>query len=360
MAAEDRPGGGPDTPGLAEGASPGSAAEPAAAYPSAQAVAARAGVSRSAVSRAFTPGASIAPATRARIVRAAEELGYEVNDLARGLLSRKSRLIGLVVTAPEEGFRAHLVGALTRALVLRDRAPIVVNTGRSAADITAAQKMLVGYRVEGTIVLSGSPPAAVVDLARRNGQPLVLMGRFEPGSDHVNADNAGAAAQAVALFTALGRSRLGFVGAVRATPSVVERETAFRAAAEERGLAVRIGRGGESSYAGGREAAAAMLDAGPAPDAVFCVNDLMALGFMDVVRGRGLRVPDDLAVIGFDDIPEAGWESYALTTFRQDPARMAAEAIGLLERRREFPQSSPVTIRVAVPLVPRRSCPLPV
>ena len=93
-------------------------------FPSAQAVADRAGVSRSAVSRAFTPGASIAQTTRAKVMRAAKDLGYEVNDLARSLLSKQSRLVGLVVTAPELGFHAQLVAALTRAFVLRGRVPI--------------------------------------------------------------------------------------------------------------------------------------------------------------------------------------------------------------------------------------------
>ena len=178
-------------------------------FPSAQAVADRAGVSRSAVSRAFTPGASIAQTTRAKVMRAAKDLGYEVNDLARSLLSKQSRLVGLVVTAPELGFHAQLVAALTRAFVLRGRVPIVVNTGWTAREIEAAQKTLLGYRAEGTIVLSGSPPASVVELARRNGQPLVLIGRSEPGADHVNTENRAAAGQAAALFHGLGRRRFG-------------------------------------------------------------------------------------------------------------------------------------------------------
>ncbi len=91
----------------------------------------RAGVSRSAVSRAFTPGASIADVTRARVLRAAEELGYQVNDLARGLISDRSRLVGLVVTRPEEGFRAHLTAALAKALIRRGSVPVMINTGET-------------------------------------------------------------------------------------------------------------------------------------------------------------------------------------------------------------------------------------
>jgi DNA-binding LacI/PurR family transcriptional regulator len=324
-------------------------------FPSAQEVADRAGVSRSAVSRAFTPGASIAPETRSKVMRAAEEMGYEVNDLARSLLAKQSRLVGLVVTEPEQGFRSYLVAALTRALVLRGRAPIVLNTGRSGPEIAAAQKMLVGYRAEGTIVLSGSPPAAVVELARRNGQPLVLIGRSEPGADHVHTDNRGAAERAVALFHSLGLTRLGLAGASLATPSVVEREAAFLNAVARSGLDVMTARGEDSTYSGGAAAAETMLASGKAPQGVFCVNDLIAIGFMDRVRQRGLTVPGDMAVIGFDDIPEAAWASYELTTFRQDPARIAAEAIGLLDRRREFPDSPPVTVQVETPLVLRGS-----
>lgn len=323
-------------------------------FVSALEVARRAGVSRSAVSRAFTPGASIAEATRDRVMRAAEELGYHVNDLARGLISRRSRLVGLVVTRPELGFRAHLLAALTRALIARGSVPTVINTGRTEAEFLAAQKTLLGYRCEATIVLSGSPPAAFVALARRTGQPVVVIGRSEPGLDHVHIDNAAAAATAATLFAARGMARVGLASSRSGTPIVAEREEAFVATARRLGLAVAVARGADTDYAGGHEAAAALLGGAARPQGVFCVNDLVAFGVLDAARhGFGLAVPADLAVVGFDDLPEAGWDAYRLSTFRQDPDTMAAAAIALLDAREADPGRPPARTVVAAPPVMR-------
>lgn len=154
-------------------------------FVSAEQVAQLAGVSRSAVSRTFTPGASVAPATREKVLRAAEELGYHVNDLARGVLANQSRLVGIVATRPEVGFRAHLAAALAKALIRRGSIPILINTGRTEEELLAAQKMLIGHRAEAIIILSGSPPASFLELAQRNGQPLIVTGRSEPDADHV-------------------------------------------------------------------------------------------------------------------------------------------------------------------------------
>lgn len=325
-------------------------------YVNAQQVAQLAGVSRSAVSRAFTPGASIAAETRDKVVEAAAKLGYQVNDLARGLLANRSRLVGLVVTKPELGFRAHLVAALSRALIQRGNIPFLINTGNSEAEIQAAQMALFGYRAEATIILSGSPPASFVELARQNGQPLVMLGRSEPDCDHVRIDNKGAAQKAASLFVERGFKRLALAGSASGTPSIVERECAFVDEARRLGASVQIARGGESDYGGGQQAAAILLGGTEKPQAVFCVNDLIALGLLDAARSKhGLDVPRDLSVIGFDDIPEASWDAYRLTTFRQDPDEMAARAIGQLDRRLENPGASPSTVQLEAALIPRHS-----
>ena len=128
------------------------------------------------------------------------------------------------------------------------------------------------------------------------------------------------------------------------SPSLLAREQAFAACAAARGLALAVVRAGHSDYAGGQEAARRLLAEGPRPDAVFCVNDLMAFGALDHLRGAGLRVPDDVSVIGFDDVPMAGWASYGLTTLRQDPARIAREVIAILDRRDAEPDLPPLSV----------------
>lgn len=325
-------------------------------FVSAQQVAELAGVSRSAVSRAFTPGASIAPETREKVMRAADELGYQVNDLARGLLANRSRLVGLVVTKPEEGFRAHLVSALTTALIRRGNVPVLINTGISDAELKAAQAALFGYRAEATIILSGSPPASLVETARQNGHVLILIGRSEPGCDQVKIDNAGAAREAAALFHAAGFRRFGFAGSRSGTPSINEREFVFAEEARRLGVHLHIARGADTDYAGGQEAADVLFGSAERPEAVFCVNDLVAFGLMDAARTRfGLAIPRDVAVLGFDDVPEAGWAAYGLSTFRQDTALIATLALAHLDRRMGAPEDPPTTARFKATFVERSS-----
>lgn len=323
-------------------------------FVTAQHVAERAGVSRSAVSRAFTPGASIASETREKVMRAAEELGYQVNDLARGLLANRSRLVGMVVTGMEVGFRAHLTAALSKALIARGSIPLLINTGRTEEEMAAAQRILFGHRAEAIVVLSGSPPASFIDIARRNGQPIIVIGRSEPDADHVQIDNDGAAREAARLFVRRGFSRLAVAGSLSRTPNLLERERAFADEARRAGAHVAVVHGRDSTYAGGVDAGEVLFSA-EGVQAVFCVNDLMALGLIDHARRVGLAVPGDLAVIGFDDLPEAAWRNYELTTFRQDPAAMALAAVELLERRQADPACAPARSKLTAPLVVRTS-----
>ncbi|AYD03185.1 transcriptional regulator [Neorhizobium sp. NCHU2750] len=325
-------------------------------FVSAEQVAKLAGVSRSAVSRTFTPGASVSPATREKVMKAAEELGYHVNDLARGVLLNQSRLVGVVATKPEIGFRAHLTAALTKALIRRGSIPVLINTGETEEELLAAQKMLIGHRAEATIILSGSPPASFFELAQRNGQPLVVIGRSEPDADHVLAGNAEASRQAASAFISAGRRRLAVISSHSATPSIAERQDAFVAAARTEGLEARIATGRDSDYHGGVAAARALFSEGDRPDAIFCANDLLAFGAMDVIRREfGLNVPDDVALIGFDDVPESAWMSYELTTFRQDPVVIAARAVMLIDQRLQNPAAPRAWERVAPELRIRKS-----
>ncbi|MAU98900.1 MAG: transcriptional regulator [Fulvimarina sp.] len=325
-------------------------------FVSAQQVAERAGVSRSAVSRAFTPGASIGRETREKVMKAALDLGYQVNDLARGLIARQSRLVGIIATRPEVGFRALFVAALSKALIARGSLPVLLNTGDTEREMQATQNMLLGYRAEATIVLSGSPPETMLEGARRTGQPLVLIGRSEPGTDSVLVDNAGAAKQAAERLVARGACRIALVGADIGTETIVEREKAFVEAIRKLGAEVQVARGADADHAGGEAAARRLFGHGASPDAVFCVNDLLAMGLIDHARlCAGRRIPEDMAVIGFDDLPEAARSAYRLTTFFQDPVAVAARAIDLLDRRQSDPAAAPALERVPVTFVPRES-----
>lgn len=324
-------------------------------FVSAQAVAERAGVSRSAVSRAFTPGASIAPATLARVHEAAAALGYQVNDLARGLLANRSRLIGLVTSDADSPFRAQMIAALSQGLIERGNVPAIINIGTTAEDIANASRQLLRYRAEATVFLSGSPPESLVELTRRNGQPLILINRAETGLDSVHCDDRDGAQQAFEVLSMTGARRFAVINKEKPSPSLAVRERAFAEFAATSGSKPMIVRAGHSDYDGGQEAARQLLARGPAPDAIFCVNDLMAFGTLDHLRGAGLRVPDDVSVIGFDDVPIAAWASYRLTTLRQDPRCIAREVVSILDRRLSDPDLPPMSVHFPVELVVRET-----
>jgi len=324
-------------------------------FVNAQDVADRAGVSRSAVSRAFTRSASIAPATLAKVLEAAGALGYEVNDLARGLLAHRSQLVGLVTSDPESPFRAHLIAALSRALIERGNVPAIISLGPTAEDLANASRQLLRYRAEATIFLSGSPPAHLVDLTRSNGQTLILINREENDLDSVRCDDRDGAKQAFDALCMTGASRLAVVNMANPSPSLLAREHAFAHLAAACGSAPTVVRAGHADYDGGHKAARRLLANGRAPEAVFCVNDLMAFGLLDQLRQLGLSAPDDISVVGFDDVPMAAWAPYRLTTLRQDPERIAREVISILNRRIAEPDLPPMSISFPVHLVVRET-----
>jgi len=324
-------------------------------FVSAQDVAERAGVSRSAVSRAFTPGASIAPKTLARVQAVADALGYQVNDLARGLLAHRSQLVGLVTSDANIPFRAQMIAALSRALIERGNVPAVISIGRTPEDLANASRQLVRYRAEATVFLSGSPPAGLVDMTRRNGHTLILINRAETELDSVRCDDHGGARQAFDALKKSGASRFGVVNMANPSPSLLARERAFAQFASECSVDLTIVRAGHSDYEGGRECARRLLEDGHPPEAVFCVNDLMAFGALDHLREAGLKVPADTSVVGFDDVPMAAWAPYRLTTLRQDAERIAREVIAILDRREANPELPPMSVRLPVDLVVRKT-----
>jgi DNA-binding LacI/PurR family transcriptional regulator len=324
-------------------------------FVNAQDVAERAGVSRSAVSRAFTPGASIAPKTLAKVQAAADALGYEVNDLARGLLAHRSQLVGLVTSDPNVPFRAEMIAALTRALIERGNVPAVISIGQTPEDLANASRQLVRYRAEATVFLSGSPPAGLVEMTRRNGQTLILINRAETDLDSVRCDDRGGARQAFEALSKGGASRFCVVNMERPSASLLARERAFIEAATKAGATVTTVRGRHSDYAGGRAAAQQMPSGKQRPDAVFCVNDLMAFGVLDRLREDGVSVPAEISVMGFDDVPMAAWSSYRLTTLRQDPERIAREVVAILDRREADPDLPPKAVSFPVALVVRET-----
>ncbi len=317
-------------------------------------VARAAGVSRSAVSRAFTPGCSVSNKKRLLIEAEAARLGYRPNALARTLITRRSRMIGVVMAAIDNPFHAQLLQCLDAALQSRGLAMLLRGADRPEMTDELIHHLLT-YQVDGVIVASGLFSSSAARACVAVATPVVMLDRLmrAAGASAVGSDNRAGARMAAEHLVALGRRRIAFMSGTPGISTSSERASGFLDGLSEAGLSAVAVASGQYEYAAGENAAGALLTHNP--DAVFCENDLMAMAVLDVARGRGIRVPDDLAVIGFDDIPAASLPAYALTTIAQDARAMADAAAMLLEERIEKPGSRATRRLIACSVIRRES-----
>ena len=318
-------------------------------------IAERAGVSRSAVSRTFTPGASVSEPVRARVLEAADELGYRVNRLARSLNHARSNIVGLVGADLQQPFHAECLASLSNALLEDGFQCMLLNAAHADRDLGILIERVLEYRVCAIVVMNGTPPSRIVKECVGNGVPVILVNKPMPGFavDTVVADNAGGGRAAAEHLLAAGCRKLAVVSSAAQTASLLGRLQAFRDRAALAGVSVRVWQEGATDYAAGRKAALKLL-AKNNIDGVFCVTDLLALGFLDAARlDRGRRVPDDLSLIGFDDIPQAAWQAYQLTTFRQPVQLLTDQVMRVIRQRAETPASSRDVFTLPVSLVVR-------
>lgn len=302
-------------------------------FVSALEVAEKAGVSRSAVSRTFTPGASVSDETRKRVIEAADALGYHVNHLARGLMRNESGIVCLIVSEMGTPYRSALIRAVTQHLQNAGKIAMLINTDRSDGSVDRALRQAIRYRADASIILSGLPDKSITQLCLKNGQRLVLINRDDdqPGPLRINLDDQEAAGRILTAFVRAGCRRLAFANSEVGTPSLMAREHGFVAAAAALGMQVAVERFGSTGYEAGKVVAQRLLTRKDRPDAIFCANDLLACGVMDAARHQFMiSVPDQLCIAGFDDIEQASWSSYELTTFSQPVEAIAREAVAWL------------------------------
>ncbi len=320
-------------------------------------VALRAGVSRSAVSRAFSSTASIAPQTRERVMEAAHALGYQVNRIARDMITQRSSMVGVVTAGFENPFRARLLSDLMAALGRQMLTPLVTNA-EDPRQVRQSLEMLLSYRIAGLVMTSASPPLSVARRYLEHRVPVVMINRAPtlPNADVVVSDNAAGAAFAARMLEQAGARRLTFVGPCATSYSAKSRGDAFaHAIGATATLCIHETRA--DSYECGVNAARQLLARDARPDGVLCSSDLLALGVIDTAREHfGLRVPNDLHVVGFDDIPAAAYDAYRLTTLRQDTQGLANAAVEMLTERMRTPAVASRTRIVPIKSVLRHSC----
>ncbi|KOT39852.1 LacI family transcriptional regulator [Streptomyces caelestis] len=305
-----------------------------------EAVAARAGVSRATVSRVVNGSDGVRERLAERVRRAVEELGYVPNQAARSLVTKRHDAVAVVVAEPEtrvfaDPFFARQLRGISKELTAHDNQLVLLLT-EDRDDHARVGRYLAGGHVDGALVFSLHIDDPLPELIQRAGLPTVYGGRPDGsggrrGAVYVDSDNRGGARDAVRHLLGLGRSRVAHITGALDQTAAVDRLDGFRdvmADADPR-LVVE----GDFTPAGGERAMRRLLDRCPDLDAVFAGNDLMAAGALRVLREHGRRVPDDVAVVGFDDmLPIAEQTEPPLTTVRQDIEEMGRLMARLLLR----------------------------
>ncbi|MCO6384902.1 LacI family DNA-binding transcriptional regulator [Oceanicola sp. 502str15] len=328
-------------------------------------VARLAGVSQSAVSRVFTPGASASKKTVDKVRKAAEELGYRPNILARAVVSGKSRIIGLVVAYLENYFYPEALEKLSNALQREGYHVLIFMASQKAGNIDDVVDEMLDYQVDGIVFASVAMSSDIAERCQNAGVPVVQFNRYEDraGIAAITSDNFGGGRKVAEFLLAGGHERIGHIAGWEGASTQRDRESGFMAGLSAAGRTVFAREVGNFDVDQAREAALAMFDvpAEQRPDALFVGNDHMAFMAMDVIRHElGLSIPGDVSVVGFDDVPPAAWLSYNLTTVRQRANLMVEETVkALLAQIETFDTATATSIALEAPLIVRGSARIP-
>lgn len=323
-------------------------------------VAERAGVSVATVSRALSgSGKRVSPMVLERVMRAAEDLGYHPNNLARNMRAGASRIFGLVISDVGNPFFTAVARGAEDVAQRHGYSLVLSNTDENPARESASLSVMAAERAAGVIVASTNEAEDALRKLVAVGVPIVAIDRRieRLSTDVVAVDNDSAAYDAVSHLIQLGHRRIGMVGGLEGLSTARERAEGYRRALREHRLppSDELLRFGNFRESGGYEQAKALLDLPKPPTAIFTVNNLTTLGALRAVRERGVRLPADLSLVGFDDIPTGDLLEPALTVVQQPTYQLGARATELLIRRLADPETPVQEILLAAKLIIRGS-----
>lgn len=318
-------------------------------------VARLAGVSQSTVSRVFTPGATVSAKTRRRVLETAKELGYRPNALARGLITNKTNIIGLVMRDIQNPFYPEVLEKFTIGLRKRGYHVLFVYVDKDELQQDDISQFL-EYNVEGIIVTDALLSSKVVSHFFENDIPVLLFNRYvKDFRGHVVCcDNYPAGKEIGEYLLKQGHRRIAYIAGHTNTSTSRDRERGFREALYQEGIEPIV-KVGNYTYEGGYQATLQLLKGENQLDAIFCANDIMALGAIDAVKSLGLTVPKDVSILGFDDITMASWPGYSLTTWKQPTDEMIEASIQILLNEIAGENEGPVSVLLPGKLIKRGS-----
>ena len=303
-------------------------------------VARLAGVSQTTVSRVLRDDPAVRAETRERVLKVLGEVDYQPNAAARSFRTHRAGAIGVSVARLSYQIypaMLELIGARLNQLGLQ----MVVWDAEYGGDVHASQALRQGG-VDGVILTACTRESSFIRDVCSPDAPVVLVNRSVDGypADQVTSDNHGGGRRAARYFLDQGRRRIAMIGGVQQASPIRDRESGFRAGLLDAGqpLAAHCYQRADGfTHRAGMAAAIRLLELQAPPDAIFCANDVLALGAIDGARTLGLRVPEDLWVIGYDDVEMAAWPAFDLTTFRQPIDEMISYALARLIARIDEP-----------------------
>ena len=325
-----------------------------------QQVAQKAGVSQSAVSRVFTPGASASMKTIEKVQKAAAELGYRPNSLARAMVSGKSRIIGLVVAYLNNQFYPEALENLSKKLQERGYHVLVFMASNSSENIDTVVEEILDYQVDGIIAASVSLSPELSNKCRAARVPLVLFNRAHdsPKMSAVTSDNYAGGQKVAKYLISAGYNRISYIAGWEGASTQRDREAGFMDKLNASGIDLFSRGCGKFEMEEASRATLEMFSKAKdlSPEVVFVANDHMALAVMDTLKYKlGLKIPEDVSVVGYDDVPAAAWPSYNLTTVRQCSGQMVNITIDILLEEIESDNSQPRIVKIDGPLIIRGS-----
>ena len=304
-------------------------------------VADKAGVSLSAVSRAFTPGASVSAKTRAKIEAAANELGYKTNILAQSLMTNRTRLIGVISSNFENPMFIEVLDLITKELQSRNYRTLVENLASESKPEDVLDRLL-QYRVDGVLFLSSVLPSIFAEVCAKAKLPAAIMfGRenIQGPINVVTADNYHGGEMGVQLLLEHGYRKIAFLGGPINATTTIDRKQSIVATLKQHDLELAaVEHCDVYSYDSARKQSLKLLKDNPEIEAIFCGDDILAMATLDTARELGKKCPEDIGILGFNDMSMASWGAYNLTTIQQPIKAMVDAAVDIIINRIEQPQ----------------------
>ncbi len=315
-----------------------------------------AGVSQATVSRVLSGGANVSDKKRKKILAAADKLDYKPNAQARSLITRRTMMVGIIIRNIRDPFYSAVLEIFHTRFSPLGYQLIYINSENEIIQESEIAKLL-EYNVEGIIVTDALLSPEASKKLKRYGIVSILFNRYTENleSSAVYCDNYAAAKQIATYLVSLKHKSFAFISGPPDTSTTIDRLRGFKEVLHANKIKKLIIEPGTYTYESGFQSARELIRKNKGIDCIFCGSDIIALGVMDAIRAEGLKIPEDMSVVGFDNIRMLGWVPYPLTTWEQPLEEMVTSTVELLVEEINGKKSNPQIVAMLGQLIIRKS-----